>query len=79
MSLTAARSLQDLRPLIFGNHPLELHQQMIFRAVTLRRFTNSCLDSVASEFFDQQNLVGVLPAETVGCVRQYNLDLPFGR
>ncbi len=37
VSFTAARSLQDLRPLVFGNHPLELHEQWIFGAVALQR------------------------------------------
>ena len=78
MSLTAVRSLQDLRPLIFGNHPLELHQQLIFRAVALRRFHKQRLDAVAGEFLDQQNLVRVFPAETVRRVREHNLDVPFG-
>src|SRR5260370_20501110 len=78
VTLTAARSLQDLGPLIFGNHPLELYQQLIFRAVALRRSHKQRLDSVAREFLDQQNLVRVLPAEAVPGVRQHNLDVPLG-
>src|SRR6266496_2511499 len=61
-SLAAARSLQDLRALIFCDHALELHQELIFSAVALRRLHKQRLDSVAGELFDQQNLVCVLAA-----------------
>jgi hypothetical protein len=36
VSFTMARAFQDLRPLIFSDHALELHQKLIFRAVALR-------------------------------------------
>ena len=78
VSLTAARPLQDLCPLIFGNHPLELHQQLIFRTVALRRFYKQRLDSVAGQFLDQQNLIRILPAEAVRGVGEHNLYLSFG-
>ena len=78
VSLAAARSLQDLRSLIFRNHALELHQELIFRAVALRRLHKQRLDSVAGELFDQQNLVRVLPAQAVWRVGEHNLDLSFG-
>ena len=60
MSLAAARALQDLRPFILRDHALKLNQELIFRAVTLRRLDKQCLDSVASEFLDEQNLVRIL-------------------
>src|SRR5712692_3879702 len=78
VSLTATRSLQDLRPLIFGDHALELHQQLIFRAGALRRFNKQRLDSLAGELLDQQDLVCVLAAQAIRRVREHNLDLPFG-
>jgi len=78
VSLTTTRSLQDLRPLIFGDHALELHQQLIFRTVALWPLHKQRLDSVAGELLDQQNLVRVLPAQAVRRLREHNLDLPFG-
>src|SRR5260370_24410588 len=30
MSLAATRTFEDLRPIVFRDHPLELHQQFIF-------------------------------------------------
>src|ERR1019366_4542511 len=47
VSLTAARSLQDLSPFVLRYHPLELHKQLIFRAGTLRCFDKKRLHSVA--------------------------------
>src|ERR1035438_2490644 len=65
VSLAAARPLQYLCPFILRYHPLELHQQLIFRAGSLRRLDKHRLDSVASQFLDQQNLVGILAAQAV--------------
>jgi hypothetical protein len=78
MSLAAARSLQDLRPLIFRDHALELNQELTFCAVALRRLHKHRLDSLTGELFHQQNLVRILPAQSVWRVRQHNLNLPFG-
>jgi hypothetical protein len=35
------------------------------------------LNTITSQFLDQQNLVGILTAQAVRRVRQHNLDLPF--
>src|SRR5207302_10792987 len=77
VSLAAARALQDLRSLIFSDHALELNQELIFCAVALWRLHKHRLDSMASEFLDQQNLVRVLAAQAVWRIREHNLDLPF--
>src|ERR1035438_5633024 len=63
VSLAAARPLQYLCSFILRYHPLELHQKLIFRAASLRRLDKHRLDSVASQFLDQQNLVGILAAQ----------------
>src|SRR6266498_15270 len=77
VSLAAARALQDLRSLIFSDHALELNQELIFCAVALWRLHKHRLDSMASEFLDQQNLVRVLAAQAVWRIREHSLDLPF--
>src|SRR5215469_2805142 len=70
VSFTAARTFQDLRSFIFSDHPLELHQKLIFHAVALWRLHEHCLDSVAGELLDQQNLVRILrKAQSVRAVR----------
>src|SRR5205807_2970810 len=78
VSLAAARALQDLRSFIFRDHALELNQELIFWAVALGRLHEHRLDSVASEFLDQQNLIRVLTAQAVWRIREHNLNLPFG-
>src|SRR5207302_2766903 len=77
MSLTAARAFQDLRSFIFSDHALELNQELILRAAALWRLHEQGLDSVASEFLDQQNLVRILAAQAVWRIREHYLDLPF--
>src|SRR5215831_3655375 len=77
VSFTAARTFQDLRSFIFSDHPLELHKKLIFRAVALWRLHEHCLDSVAGELLDQQDLVRVLAAQAVRGIREHYLDVPF--
>ena len=62
MALAAAGSFKDLCPLVFGDHALELHQQLIFRRGALRRFYEDRLDTMTAEFLDQQDLIGVFAA-----------------
>src|SRR6516164_4515452 len=78
VSLATTRPLQDLGSFVLRNHALELNQELIFRAVALRRLHEQGFDSVAGELFDQQNLVSILSAQSVGRVCQHNLDLSFG-
>src|SRR6516165_8692688 len=78
VSLATTRTLQNLCAFVFRNHALELNQELIFRTVALRRLHEQGFDSVAGELFDQQNLVSILSAQSVGRVRQHNLHLSFG-
>ncbi len=77
MSLTAARALQYLCSLILGYHTLELQQQLIFSAGSLRGFDKKRLNTMKSEFLDQKNLVGILATQAIWRVREHNLNLPF--
>src|SRR5229473_524941 len=61
-----------------GGLALKLHQQLIFRAGTLRRFNKQRLYSVAGELLDQQDLVRVLAAQAIRRVCEHHLDLSFG-
>ncbi len=75
MAFPAPRALQDLRTLVFGDHALELHQQLIFRAMPLRRFDEGCFHAVAAELFEEQHLIGVLAAQTIRRIHQHRLQL----
>src|SRR5271165_5851996 len=66
MALAAARSLEDLRPLVFRNHPLELYQEMILCRRCLWRLHENRIDTIARELFDQKDLIGVFAAQPVG-------------
>src|SRR5215469_1768857 len=78
VSLATPRALQDLGAFVFRNHALELNQELIFRAVAWWRLHEQGFDSLAGELFDQQNLVSILSAQSIGRVREHNLDLSFG-
>src|SRR6202158_6346687 len=74
----APRALENLGPLVLGDHALKLHEKLIFGGGTLWRLEKPCFDTLTSEFFDQQDLVSILAAQTIGCVDEHGLDLPFG-
>ena len=77
MPLAAAGSLKDLRPLVFRDHALELHQQLILRCRCLWRLHEHRVNAMAREFFDQKPLIGIFSAQPVGCINQHRLDLTF--
>ena len=62
VALAATRTFQDLRSVIFRDHALELNQELIFCTVALWRFHEHRLNSVASQFLDQQNLIPGSPS-----------------
>ena len=79
MPFAAARTLDDLRPLVFRNHALKLHHQLIFRRGTGRSLEKNQFDTLTVELLRQQNLIRVLPAETIRRVRQHRLDVSLRR
>lgn len=79
VALAAAGSFEDLRPLVFRDHALELQQQLVLRCRRLWRLEKHRFDTMASKFLDQQDLVGILPAQPVGSVHQHGMNLPFRR
>ena len=78
VTLAAARPLEDLRPFVLGNHPLELHEQLILGTRALRRIDEDRLDALMGELLHQQDLVRVLATQPVGRVDEHHLDLPLG-
>jgi hypothetical protein len=79
MPFAAARTLDDLRPLVFRNHALELHHQLILWRGAGRSLEKNQLDALTVELLRQQNLIRVLPAETIRRVRQRRLDVSLRR
>lgn len=79
VTLAPARALQDLCALVFGDHALKLYQQLIFSSLALRRLDKNGLHTVARELFHQQDLIGVLAAQTVRRIDQHRLQLTFRR
>ncbi len=73
MPLTAARALQDLCPFVLGDHPLELHEQPILGTRALGCLHKERLDPVPSELLDQQHLVRIFAAQTIGGIGEHGL------
>ena len=78
MAFAAARTLQDLGAFVFGDHALELQQQLVLGRLRLRGFDEDRLHAVAQPFLGEQHLVGVLAAEPIRRQHQDRLDLAFG-
>ena len=78
MPLAATRPFQDLRPLVLGNHALELEQQLILGGRGSRRADKQGLDTGACELLDQQDLIGVSSTQTIWRVDQYSRQLTLG-
>src|SRR5260370_33184919 len=79
MSLAATRTLEDLRPLVFRDHALELEQQLIFSCCRPWRADKQGLDTGTSQLLDQQDLIGISSTEPIGCIDQHGVELAFGR
>ena len=77
--LPPPRPFEDLGAFVFGDHALKLHQQLILGGGARRGIEEASLDPVTSELFDQQHLVGVLPAQPVRTVDEHDLDIARDR
>ncbi len=78
--LPTAGALTDLRPLVLGDHSLELAQQLVLgRAAPLGLFREADLHADASELLQQQHLVGVTAREAIGRVAEQNLERSLRR
>src|SRR5215510_1837087 len=78
MALATARALENLGPLVLGDHALKLKQQLVFRRRTLRRFDEYRFYTVASKLFHEQDLVGVFATKPVGSVHKHGVKLSRG-
>jgi len=62
-------AFEDLRPLVFRDHALELQQQLILGCCRPWRADKQGLDTGPSQLLDQQDLIGISSTEPIGCVR----------
>jgi hypothetical protein len=76
---SAPAALRNLRPFVFRDHALKLHQQLILRARSGRRLQEDQLHATAGKFFGEQHLIGVFAAQPVRSIDQGRSDLAFRR
>ena len=69
-------TLQNLGPLILGNHALHLQQQIILGRAANRPVHEQHLHPGAAELFHQQSLVCVAPGQSVGSKDIQLVDAP---
>ena len=74
MALAATGTLQNLRTLVFRDHPLELDEEMVFGSFHRRRLQEHGLDALAGQLLDDQNLIGIAAAQTVRSMDQDGFD-----
>src|SRR5450755_227730 len=77
MAFAAARPLQDLGALVFGDHALELQQQLVLGGLRLWSLDEDRLHAVAQPFLGEEHLIGVFAAEAIGRQHKDRLDLAF--
>ena len=57
MLLAPAAALQDLGPLVLGDHPLDLEQQVLRGVMAEGVAEEDDLDAAPGEFLEDQNLI----------------------
>ena len=79
MHLPATAPLEDLGPLVFGDHPLHLKQQSLLRVLPDRVVEEDDLEAAALELFEQEDLISIFASQTVGRVDVEAIDQAGGR
>ncbi len=79
MALAPPAALDDLGPLVLGNHPLDLEQQVVLRRPAERAVEEDHLDAGALELVEQQDLVAEAPRQPIGGMDVEALEIARGR
>ena len=66
MQLAAAMALHNLGAFIFRHHPLDLQQQVVFRALAKLTVSKHHLHTPAAKLLDQNDLIGIFAGQPVG-------------
>lgn len=74
MALASAAALGDARPLVFGEHALQLQQQSVLRRLPDRAVEEYHLGPGARELLDQHRLMRVRAGQAVGRVHVDDVD-----
>ncbi len=72
MQPAAAGALGNLRLFVFGNHALELQQQLRFRTIPLASLEKPDFGPGAAKLFEQHHLVRVLTCQTIRAVAKHH-------
>jgi hypothetical protein len=75
MATPAPAALQDFGPLVFGDHALNLEQEIVFRGAADRTVQENNLRTRAMELIDQEHLMGVTAGEPVRSMDIDALDM----
>lgn len=75
MPFATPRALGNLGSFIFREHTLELHQQLIFGRGCGRSLQENQFNSTARQFLSQQDLIGVLTAQSIRRVDEQGSNL----
>ncbi len=78
MALAPTAALEDLGPLVLGDHALDLQQELLLGIVPHGMVEEDDLDPGAAKLVDQQHLIGVLARQAIGRVDIEALDRPQG-
>ena len=79
VALAAPAALGDARPLVFGEHALQLQQQGVLRRLPDWVVEEHDLGAGAPELLDQHRLVRIRAGQAVGCVHIDQVDGPHRR
>src|SRR5215467_5119785 len=77
--LASERSPQYLCSFVFGNHPLKLHQKLVFRGRGLWSLDEQGPYVVSSELLEQKDLICVFATQSIRRIHKHRINLPFGR
>jgi hypothetical protein len=66
VTLSATAAVEDLGPLVLGDHALDLEQKFLLGGADWLVVEEDDLDSAAVKLVDQEDLIGVPPGKSVG-------------
>jgi hypothetical protein len=78
MGLASPVAFQDLGFLVFGEHALKLHQQLVLGRLAARALDELDPGTGTGELLDQQGLVGELAGQPVRGVAQHHVHPDAG-
>jgi hypothetical protein len=78
MPATAPATLQDFGPLVFGDHSLNLQQEIVLRGAADRAVQENNLRARTVKLIDQEHLMSVTAGEPVRSMDIDALDVATG-